>query len=285
MSINQLNKIFHSLTIVVVLLIGQFTFAQFQIPPKPKLSEQTSLYDYAKVLTKEQAKYLENKLIKYSDSTSTQIVLITVNSLDGENIDYIGPEWLQQWGIGQKGIDNGVVILFSLQDRRIGIYPGYGAETQITAGQGGELIRNVIIPQFKKGDYFAGFDLGIDGIMQMLQGSYKADKPRKNNQDQGDSTMGLFLLGGIVVFIIVVIAKNKDKNNRHNPPRGGRRRESVLGDLANIIILSSLGRSHGGGSGWGSSGGSGWGGSGDSGGFGGGFGGGESSGGGSSGSW
>lgn len=280
MSKNHLIKTLQWLGLMSVLLFGQAAFAQFDIPPKP--TKQTSLYDYAKVLTPSQAKSIENKLLQYSDSTSTQIVLITIESLKGESIDLLGPEWGQKWGLGQKGKDNGVIILFSMQDRRIGIYPGYGAESQITAGQGGELIRNRVIPDFKKNDYFAGFNQAIDGIMQMLTGSYKAEKPNKALKQDSDSTVGLVFLGAIVFIIVAVIVKNSDKNNKGGGPKGGNR-DRGLGDLASIILLSSLGSGHRSGGSWGSGGGS-WGG-GDSGGFGGGFGGGGFSGGGSSGSW
>lgn len=279
----NLYKALCAISCIFLLFVGQVAYGQFDVPPKPKL--QTSLYDYAKVLTPKQAKYIEDKLINYSDSTSTQIVLITIESLKGESIDLLGPKWGQDWQIGQKGIDNGVVILFALKDKRIGIYPGYGSESQITAGQGGELIRNRVIPEFKKGDYFQGFNQAIDGVMQMLTGSYKANKVKPAQSNGSDNTMGLIFLGVVVIAIFSVIAKNKDGKNGPKGPRGGNRKRGFAADLADIIILSNLGRSSGGGfggGGWGSGGGFG---GGDGGGFGGGFGGGGFSGGGSSGSW
>src|SRR5690606_32112440 len=150
-NMSQLFQKFLKLLIFwVFLLLSQFNYAQFDIPAKPKEQKQTSVYDYANILEENQRKSIERKLINYADTTSTQIVLITIPSLKGENIGLLGPKWGHEWGIGQKGKDNGIVILFAGQEKQIGIYPGYGIESKITAGQGGEIIRNVIIPEFKK---------------------------------------------------------------------------------------------------------------------------------------
>ncbi|MDR2223435.1 MAG: TPM domain-containing protein [Flavobacteriaceae bacterium] len=270
------NKYIKCLLVVMFSFITQLNYAQYDIPPVPSKSKQTSVYDYANILTPDQKNNIERKLINYADSTSTQIVLITIPSLEGEDINLLGPRWGQTWGIGQKDKGNGVVMLFAEQDRKIGIYPGYGAEIQITAGQGGSLIRNEIIPEFKKGDYYGGFQKGIDGIFAMLNGSYEADpNARMDGENEVGGLICLFLIIGIIVASII-FSKNKGGGNN-----GGTRKRSFGEDLADIIILSSLSR--GGGSSGRGFGGGGFGGGG--GGFGGGFGGGGFSGGGSSGSW
>jgi len=270
------NRVLSFVVFAFLLLWSQVNYAQFDIPTKPTGTKQTAVYDYAQLLSSQQNKTLEQKLINYSDTTSTQIVVIIIPSLKGESIGILGPKWGQTWGIGQKGKDNGVLILMAAQERQIGIYPGYGAEVQITAGQGGELIRNRIIPQFKRGDYYAGLNEGVDGIMEMLAGTYQADKDARIDGD--NEIGGLFCLIAIIALIVGTILFNKGKNNG-----GGRGNNSghrgFLDDLASMVILSNLGRSSGGG-------GFGGGGSfGGGGGFGGGFGGGGFSGGGSSGSW
>ncbi|WP_413511340.1 TPM domain-containing protein [Myroides odoratus] len=269
------NKVLSYVVFAFILLCSQVNYAQFDIPAKPSTGQQTAVYDYAKILTSQQSKALEQKLIQYSDTTSTQIVVVTIPSLNGESIGTLGPKWGHEWGIGQKGKDNGVLILMAAQERQIGIYPGYGVEVQITAGQGGELIRNRIIPAFKKGDYYAGLNEGVDGIMEMLAGTYQADKDARMDGD--NETGGLFCLLAIIALIVGTIFFSKGKNNGGGPGNSGNR--GFMGDLASMIILSNLGRSSGGG-------GFGGGGSfGGGGGFGGGFGGGGFSGGGSSGSW
>ncbi|EHO05599.1 hypothetical protein HMPREF9714_03271 [Myroides odoratimimus CCUG 12901] len=275
--IKLLLKAYHFITLIIILLLSQVTYAQLDVPEKP--SFQTSVYDYATILEANQMKQLERKLIAYSDSTSTQIVLITIPSLKGENIGILGPKWGQEWGIGQKGKDNGIVILMAAKERQIGIYPGYGVEHLITAGQGGEIIRNIIIPEFKRNDYYAGLDKGTDAIFELLTGTYKADKTVRTDGD--NSIGGLACLGIIILIIVLTIVFGKKDNNGRG---GGNHRSRDFGSsLLDILVLSSLGRGGGGGGSFGGSGGFGSGGGG--GGFGGGFGGGGFSGGGSSGSW
>ena len=250
------------LFLLVLALSGLMAHAQFDIPKKP--SFQTSVYDYADLLNPTEEKELENKLIRYSDSTTTQIVVITIDDLKGESIGILTPRWAQEWGIGQAKEDNGILILLSKNDRDIWISPGYGVEDRLTAGINGELIRNIIIPEFKAGSYYTGLDKGADAIFDVLKGKYKGSRKEKSKS---------FPILPIIIFVfIIILIISKAKGG------GGRSGGSGGIDLADIIILSSLGRSGGGFGGGGSFGGG-------SGGFGGGFGGGGFSGGGAGGSW
>lgn len=266
-------KIFKKYTVVLVaLLFVQLAFSQFTIPKKPSL--QTSVYDYASVLTPAQKANLENKLIRYSDSTSTQIVLITVKTIKGESIGILTPRWAQKWGIGDAKKDNGVLILLAEKERKIWIAPGYGAEIKLTAGITGTIVRNIIIPQFKRGDYYAGLNKGADAIFGVLNGTFKNTQAKKRTSNKTNSKYPVRLII-IVIFIIVVIASKISRGGGGNG-RGGRR--STGSALLTAILLSGAGRSSGS---FGGSSGGGFGG----GGFGGGFGGGGFSGGGAGGGW
>ena len=254
------------LKLLVCFLFTQISFSQFTIPEIPKF--QTSVYDYANVLSAGEKSQLEEKLIKYSDSTSTQIVVITIESLKGEDIGILTPKWGQAWGIGgTKQNDNGVVILLAKAERKIWISAGYGLEDRLTAGIGGEITRNIIIPEFKTGSYYNGLDKGTDAIFDVFKGKYKGT--RQKNKDDGG---GIPIIFFIIIFIIILVIISK--NNKGNGSGIGR-----TPSLLDVIILSSMGRSGGG---FGSSSGGGFSGGG---GFGGGFGGGGFSGGGSGGSW
>ena len=261
-----INKNFHFLNLLL-LLFTSLGFAQFTIPEKP--SFQTSVYDYANVLNENEKKQLEEKLIRYSDSTSTQIVVITIESLKGEDIGILAPKWGQTWGIGgSEKNDNGVIILLAKAEREIWISAGYGLEDRLTAGIGGEITRNIIIPEFKAGSYYNGLDKGTDAIFDVFKGKYKGER-KKSKKDKFP------VLPFIIVVVVVLFLLSRGNKN------GGNSGNSGSGpSLLDVIILSSLGRSGGGGFG-GSSSGGGFGG----GGFGGGFGGGGFSGGGSGGSW
>lgn len=249
-----------------------FTLAQYQIPNKPKI--QTSLYDYINLLPENQKKSLEQKLIRYSDSTSTQIVIAVISSTEGEEINYLGAQWGQKWGIGQAGKDNGILLLLAKDDRKVAINTGYGVEGNLTDAMSRRIIENIIIPRFKQNDYYGGLNDGSDAIFQVLNGEFKEER---TFEDAGDGFPLGTLLPIIIFFIILIILSRR---NRRNGGRNGGKRSSGL-DLWDVIILSNMGRSGGSGGGFGSGGGS----FGGGGGFGGGFGGGGFGGGGSSGGW
>lgn len=258
------------LKLFVCLLFTQIGFAQFTIPEKPTL--QTSVYDYANVLSATEKAQLEEKLIKYSDSTTTQIVIVTIETLKGEDIGNLTPKWGQTWGIGGTAKnDNGVLILLAKAERKIWISAGYGLEDRLTAGIGGEITRNIIIPEFKGGSYYKGLDKGTDALIDVFKGKYKGERV-KTTKDKGFPILPIII---IVIIILVLISRNKGGGNSGN--RGG----GIGPSLLDVIILSSLGRNSGGGGFGGGSSGGGFGG----GGFGGGFGGGGFSGGGSGGGW
>jgi uncharacterized protein len=245
--------------------------AQFEIPAIPK--KQTSLYDYYGLLSSNEQQALENKLIRYSDSTSTQIVIAIIASTEGEYINYLGAQWAESWGIGQEKEDNGILILLARDDRQIGINTGGGIEPYLTDALSKRIINRDIIPYFKRNDYYGGLDRGTDAIFEVLIGTYQADARRGSSNNEGAIPVVVVFL--FIVFIIILIALSKNKGGGGS---GGRRRPS--GSLLDAIILSNMGRgsySRGsGGFGGGSFGG---------GGFGGGFGGGSFGGGGASGGW
>ena len=255
---------------VLVFLNSSFLSAQFTIPEKP--SFQTSVYDYANVLSADEKTQLEQKLIRYSDSTSTQIMVVTIESLKGEDVSQLATKWAHTWGLGQAKEDNGVIILLAKAERKIAINPGYGLEDRLTAGIGGEIIRNIIIPEFKAGSYYRGLDKGADALFDVFKGKYKGERKQTKGKD-----FPVFPIIVIVVIVLVLLSRNKGGGSGNSGNRGG----GVGPSLMDVILLSSLGR--GGGGGFGGSSGGGFGGGG--GGFGGGFGGGGFSGGGSSGSW
>lgn len=251
----------------LLFFLGFFSvcFAQTGIPEAPKF--QTSVYDNGQMLSAQEKSFLEQKLIRYNDTTSTQIVVVTINSLDGQDIALYGTELAHKWGIGEKGKDNGVLLLVSKSDRKLNITTGYGVEHLLTDALSRRIIENIIKPQFKSGNIYAGLDEGTTAIMQVLNGEFKGTPKTKSNDSA--KLKGLLILLAIVAFLIF-----KRRNNGGG--NGGRR--DMSSDILTAILFSNMGRSSG------SFGGGSFGG-GSSGGFGGGFGGGGFGGGGASGSW
>ncbi|MFY8111026.1 MAG: TPM domain-containing protein, partial [Flavobacterium sp.] len=116
------NGIFRFLLLLIAVSTFQYTFAQFTIPEKP--SFQTSVYDYANLFSAEEKAQLEEKLVRYSDSTTTQIVVISIESLKNEDINQLATKWAQTWGFGQAKEDNGVILLIAKNDRKIALQAG-----------------------------------------------------------------------------------------------------------------------------------------------------------------
>ncbi|NDI98435.1 TPM domain-containing protein [Flavobacterium sp. LaA7.5] len=257
----------HIATLLLLILCLSSYGQNANIPKKP--SFQTSYYDFdTKILNESEKKSIEQKLINYADTTSTQIVVVAVNTTGGEDTWKYAFDIADTWGIGQEGKDNGILLLIAVDDRKMAIQTGRGTEHLMTDAVSRLIIENDIKPEFKAGNYYAGIDKGTTAIMQVMQGEYKGERKR----DTG------FPIGAIIFFVILIIFIISAVSRRGGGGRGGRG-GGYGSTLADILILSSLGRS--GGFGGGHSGGGSFGG----GGFGGGFGGGGFGGGGASGGW
>jgi len=241
----------------------------------------TLVTDYTNTLSADDKQKLESKLVAFNDSTSTQIAIVMIKSVGNYDIAEYGAALGRKWGIGQKGKNNGILILVALADRKLTIQTGYGAEGALPDIVTQEIRVNDINPRFKQGDYYGGLNAGVDQIIKYTKGEYKADKKPQAKQNGGGGGSVLIVII-IVIVIIVLIFRNRGGGG------GGRQIIGSRGGASPFwwfLAGNLLGRGSGGGGGWGgfSSGGNDSGG-GDSGGFGG-FGGGDFGGGGSSGSW
>src|SRR5690554_3778409 len=184
------------LFVLVLSLSSENVWSQYTIPPKPNV--QTSVYDYIDLFTPAQKSSLETKLVRYADSTSTQIVCIIIGSTNGEDISMLGAQWGQKWGIGQKGEDNGIVIILAKDDRKVDINTGYGIEYRITDMMAERIINRIMIPEFKNENYYAGLDKGSDAIFAALKGEFKEDRDFGKKEGEGIP----FLV--IIIFIIKI---------------------------------------------------------------------------------
>ena len=260
----------------LLILCAMLSFASYsqEIPPKPSI--ETSVYDGSNLLSLSEKKALEKKLINYADSTSTHIVIATVNKIGNNDISRYATEWAHKWGIGQEDEDNGIFILVAKDDRKMTIRTGYGTEHLLTDSWSGRIIRNVLAPNFKESRYYQGLDEATDIIISIMDGEYVNDNPQTES-----SGIPIVLILFIIFIILVIVLSKSDRGGGSRNNRGGR--DSMQRSILETIILSNAGRGGGfGGSFGGSSSGGGFGGSG---GFGGGFGGGGFGGGGASGGW
>jgi len=266
--------------VLVCLSFIQTPFAQYNIPEKPIDNKQTSVYDDIKLLNSSQKNAIEQKLIKYADSTSTQIMVAIISSTNDDDISLVATNWGHKWGVGQDDKDNGIVILLAKDDREIDISTGYGIEYRLTDIDAERIINRVIIPEFKRGDYYSGLDKGTDVMIHILSGEFEGED--FSNSEEFPIGVIVFLLFVFVIFMIAISANRRGKGGGGN--KGNRSGDM---DLLEAIIFSNMGRGNYGksSSGGGLFGGGSSGGSFGGGGFGGGFGGGGFGGGGASGGW
>jgi uncharacterized protein len=245
--------------------------------------------DQAHLLSPEQVQDLTSKSAALESQKGAQFVVATVNSLEGRPIEDYGYQLGRAWGIGQKGKDNGVILLVAPNEHKVRIEVGYGATPYITDAMSGLIIRENIIPQFKQNDYGGGIEAGADAIIKQM--SLSPDEAQKNiaaaeqvqqkRQHSGGNPLP-FIFWLMVIGFVVLSHFRRGRGRRYRSRHGGISPWVVLWGL-NELSRGSRRSSWDGGSSWGGGGG-GWGGGG--GGFGGFSGGGGSfGGGGASGSW
>ena len=265
-----------------LVLMGLFLFVNIgfaqKIPARPVPPRLVN--DFANILTDKQERALEHKLVAYSDSTSTQICVVTVTSLDGMESNDFAYQIGEKWGVGTKN-NTGVVILVKPKTADelgdVSIQVGYGMEPYVTDAVNYGIRTKEMIPAFKEGNYYKGIDNAVNAIIGLASGAYKSDRYAKND-DAGDA-LGFFVVFLALVFMFVVITASRHGGNKGGKSSGGN--NGFWRGLLWGMFLSGSNR-HSGSSSWGGSSGS-WGG-GSSGGFGG-FGGGHFGGGGGSSKW
>ncbi len=246
---------------LLLILLSISTLLRAQLP-SPSVPPRL-VNDYTGTLTASQIEALERKLVAYDDSTSTQILVMLVDDLQGYSIEQYATEIGHSWGVGQKSKGNGAVILVKpkkgSERGQANISPGYGMEEYVTDATAKRIIEYEMIPAFKEDDYYTGIDNAVNVIMDLCSGKFTQDE-----YADGGKPIPFWL---ILIFIIALILIFRSGNGNQNYSGGGTR----------TIWIPMGGGGFGGG---------GFGGSGSFGGGGfGGFGGGGFGGGGASGSW
>jgi len=259
------RKVIILISLVLISTVWSIAQEKLPVPSKP----ESWVNDYAGVFSNAEKNALESKLNEFEYRTSTQIFVVTLNDDGGYPASMLGPMIGEEWGVGQKGKDNGLLVIMDMQKRDVFISTGYGLEEYIPDATASRIVQNEVIPNFKKGDYYEGIDKATDVMISLLDGKFTADQYRKQTSSGGGSIGGIIFM--IILFSIIF---------------GGRRRSTGMG-RSNLPLWLALGMlsggRHSGSFGNFSNGGGGFGGGGF-GGFGGG-GGGSFGGGGAGGSW
>ena len=181
--------------IVLMLLLPQLACAV----EVPQLRGRVN--DYANMLSPAASQRLEQTLADFESSDSTQIVILTINSLEGESLEEYAIKVAEAWRIGQTRLDNGAILLIARQERKVRIEVGRGLEGVLTDLVSGRIIRGDISPHFKKNDYDTGITAGVTSVIKVVRGEYKA-QPRDLKQGKKSAepvyTLLIFLLVAVV---------------------------------------------------------------------------------------
>jgi len=255
--IENVKRLFYSLFFLVFSV--SFTQAQ-NYPTQPNPPRLVN--DFAQLLGSGEVSALEQKLVAYNDSTSTQISVVIVSTLDGMDISQYATELGEKWGIGKKDKDNGILLLVAKEDRKIFIATGRGVEEKLPDAICKRIVERIIKPNFKAGNYAGGINSALDEMYSRLSGTYVNEN---QGNDTGKKQLSWKWILLIIILLMVLSSFFGGGNNSGTISRGGYIGGGFLG----------------GGGGWGGGGSS----SGGGGGGFGGFGGGSFGGGGAGGSW
>lgn len=160
--------------------------------------------DFAGVLASDKVRELERKIERYEGETSNQIAILTIPSLEGDSLENFSIRVVENWKVGQKGKDNGVLILVSLNDRKIRIEVGRGLEGSLTDLVSGRIINEIMKPAFKQKDYYKGLDDAVNAIALAVKGEFKADPSVKKGDSNNDLEMYLIFL--VIALLLAGVA-------------------------------------------------------------------------------
>ena len=195
---------------ILLTLVLIFSFSLADITASfPELSGR--VVDTANLLTQSQKETLTTILKAQEKETSNQIVVVTLNSLDGYEIADYSYQLGRHWQIGQKDKDNGLLLVISLNDRKLRIEVGYGLEGALTDKISHEIIEYTLKPKFRQNQYFEGIQKSVDQIILAIKGEYIPDEKVENNSSSAE----LFPILFFMIIFASMIFTNISKKLRH----------------------------------------------------------------------
>ena len=184
--------------IVAILSIITFAVCAVSIPDKPV----ARVLDLANILSSSQQQELINKIDNiYAKTQGSEIEILTISSLEGQPIDEFAIQTARKWQLGQKGKDNGILIVVSKSDKQSRIEVGYGLEGVIPDGFVGTLQRQVLAPNFESGNYYQGLSLTVDRLAQQISKDFTTQSIK---QQQNDDQLTWVVIGASIGIIILL---------------------------------------------------------------------------------
>ncbi len=197
------------LLLLLVLLLPAAPVAALEVPPL-----KARVNDYASMLSPSTVAQLEGSLKSFETEESTQIVVLTIPSLEGESLEEFSIRVADKWKIGHKGLDNGAILLIAREERKLRIEVGYGLEGKLTDLVSGRIIRNIITPRFKQGEFDQGVIDGTYAMMAAVRGEFSAVETK----GQAGAPAGF---EGFLIMLFVVMVFIGRALRRHRPIAAG----------------------------------------------------------------
>jgi uncharacterized protein len=195
--------------------------------------------DYAGMLSQGVVRQVELLLKDLEEKNSTQIVVVTISSLEGEALEDFSLRIAEQWKVGHKGLDNGAILFISRADRKVRIEVGYGLEGRLTDLQAGRIIRRIIVPEFQAGRFDHGVISGVQAMIDTVRGEFTAE----NQKDSGGVASEAFTNAIPLLFLFVFLVLSFGRASRPLGTAAGGFFMPFLGHMAyspGLKILAAL---------------------------------------------
>ncbi len=190
-----------AIAFLILLFMWAYDVSALEVPEHPA----GRVTDYTDTLSANEISTLNKKLADFEEQTTNQIAVLIIPSLEGDNLEDYSIRLADKWKIGQKGKDNGVILLIVKNDRKLRIEVGYGLEAVLPDGLAGSIIRGEIAPLFRKNRFFAGINRGIDAIMKATNPAFRPTTPKVKRAPSSWSLGEIFWLFFILCFVILSI--------------------------------------------------------------------------------
>jgi uncharacterized protein len=187
--------------------------------------------DYAGVMSQDQARSLESQLAQFEQETGHQVAVLTVPTLDGEDIEGFSIRVAESWKIGKKGFDNGAILVVAVKDRRLRLEVGYGLEGVLPDAIAKTITSNYIVPRFRSQDYAGGIIAGIDAVLKVIKKEPLPESARRKGGDQGPglNSIAMFVITLAMFGLMAFASASRQRRNSMWGTRGRRGGPIIFG--------------------------------------------------------
>ena len=214
------------LAVIVILLLTTAAATALDVPPL-----RGRVNDYAGIMNQDQVRSLESKLTQFEQQTGHQVAVLAIPTLEGEDIEGFSIRVAENWKLGQKGFDNGVILVVAIKDRRLRFEVGYGLEGVLPDATASRIIRDYLVPRFRAQDYAGGIIAGIDAVIKVIRNEPLPEAARSKGGNPGSEVNSLVMfLITLAVFGLMAFASSANRRRNSMWTTHGRHRgPTILG--------------------------------------------------------